>query len=158
MRRATDNRPTMSLVTKIATITCLCLAVFLGQIQMAKASTDPIRIVVLPFYNEQGNDTNEGGDATIHERICDSGRSASNFYWIISLMGAAKAKGIGTLLTGQMGNATISWTGIENLLSTTSWYAIISRLLTPLPMIPPSVSITASWREAVTIPAWPVWK
>jgi len=48
--------------------------------------------------------------------------AASNFYWIISLMEAAKAKGIGTLLTGQMGNATISWPGVENLLSTTSWW------------------------------------
>jgi asparagine synthase (glutamine-hydrolysing) len=48
--------------------------------------------------------------------------AASNLFWIISLLEAAKAKGIGTLLTGQMGNATISWTGSENVLSTINWW------------------------------------
>ena len=68
MRSTRDTGLMNSLVFKIATITCLCLVMLCGQIQMAKASTDPIRIVVLPFYNEQGNDTNQGGDSTIHYR------------------------------------------------------------------------------------------
>ncbi|MDH3349218.1 MAG: hypothetical protein OEM02_14095, partial [Desulfobulbaceae bacterium] len=68
MRIAKDTGLMNSLVFKIVTITCLCLVMLGGQIQIAKASTDPIRIVVLPFYNEQGNDTNQGGDSTTHYR------------------------------------------------------------------------------------------
>jgi len=36
-----------------------------------------------------------------------------NHYWIIDLLEAARSRGIGTLLTGQGGNATISWTGMN---------------------------------------------
>jgi len=48
--------------------------------------------------------------------------AASNMYWIVSLMETAKSKGIGTLLTGQEGNGTISWRGNENILSTNNWW------------------------------------
>lgn len=38
------------------------------NISMASATSDPIRIVVLPFYSEEGQDTNDGGSATLHYR------------------------------------------------------------------------------------------
>jgi asparagine synthase (glutamine-hydrolysing) len=42
--------------------------------------------------------------------------AAGNFFWITALLEAARQQGVGALLTGQMGNATISWAGErENL-------------------------------------------
>ena len=46
--------------------------------------------------------------------------AAANHYWIAALLANAQQRGLGALLTGQMGNATISWTGLpcrESLLS-----------------------------------------
>ena len=43
------------------------------------------------------------------EIFCSPGRNASNQYWIISILEMAKNNGMGTLLTGQCGNITISW-------------------------------------------------
>jgi len=39
----------------------------------------------------------------------EPGHAAGNQFWIMSLLQTAQARGIGTLLTGQGGNATISW-------------------------------------------------
>ncbi len=39
------------------------------------------------------------------------GHAACNFYWLVDLLHAARALGLGTLLTGQGGNVTISWKG-----------------------------------------------
>ena len=38
-----------------------------------------------------------------------------NYFWIVALLKTAQMQGIGTLLTGQGGNATISWTGAPEL-------------------------------------------
>ncbi len=47
----------------------------------------------------------------------EPGHAAANQYWIAALLEAASQRGLGALLTGQMGNAVISWTGGgENLL------------------------------------------
>ena len=47
----------------------------------------------------------------------EPGYAAANYYWITALLEAARQRGVGALLTGQMGNATISWIGAgENLL------------------------------------------
>jgi len=43
--------------------------------------------------------------------------AASNFFWINDLLDQAQAHGLGTLLTGQGGNATVSWTGAPALRS-----------------------------------------
>lgn len=43
--------------------------------------------------------------------------AASNYFWMIDLLKQAQAAGLGTLLTGQGGNATISWTGAPALRS-----------------------------------------
>ncbi len=43
--------------------------------------------------------------------------AASNYFWIVDLLAQAKAHGLGTLLTGQGGNATVSWTGAPALRS-----------------------------------------
>ncbi len=39
------------------------------------------------------------------------GHSACNFYWMVDMLQSARAEGLGTLLTGQGGNASISWHG-----------------------------------------------
>lgn len=41
--------------------------------------------------------------------------AASNYFWITDLLDRAQAQGLGTLLTGQGGNATVSWTGAPEL-------------------------------------------
>ena len=47
----------------------------------------------------------------------EPGHAAGNSYWIMALLEAARQRSVGVLLTGQLGNATISWTGGgENLL------------------------------------------
>lgn len=43
--------------------------------------------------------------------------AASNFFWITDLLEQARVAGLGTLLTGQGGNATVSWTGAPELRS-----------------------------------------
>ncbi|NCC94829.1 MAG: asparagine synthase, partial [Opitutae bacterium] len=43
--------------------------------------------------------------------------AASNYFWITDLLDQAQAHGVGTLLTGQGGNATVSWTGAPALRS-----------------------------------------
>ncbi|MBK8899937.1 MAG: asparagine synthetase B [Anaerolineaceae bacterium] len=47
----------------------------------------------------------------------EPGHAGANFYWIADLLQTAQAQGIGTLLTGQGGNASISWTGAPELAS-----------------------------------------
>ena len=48
--------------------------------------------------------------------------AASNVFWIYALLETAQQQGLSVLLTGQMGNGTISWTGgVENL-----WQPILS--------------------------------
>lgn len=47
----------------------------------------------------------------------EPGHAGGNFYWIADLLQTAQQQGIGTLLTGQGGNASISWTGAPELAS-----------------------------------------
>jgi asparagine synthase (glutamine-hydrolysing) len=47
----------------------------------------------------------------------EPGHAASNYFWLTAILLAAQARGHGALLTGQGGNATISWAGVPvNLL------------------------------------------
>jgi asparagine synthase (glutamine-hydrolysing) len=39
------------------------------------------------------------------------GHAAGNLYWLLAIHEAAARKGVGVLLTGQMGNAAVSWAG-----------------------------------------------
>jgi asparagine synthase (glutamine-hydrolysing) len=49
----------------------------------------------------------------------EPGHAAANHYWIVALLEAARQRNVGVLLTGQSGNAIISWPGAgENLLPT----------------------------------------
>jgi asparagine synthase (glutamine-hydrolysing) len=43
--------------------------------------------------------------------------AAGNYFWITDLLDQAQAHGLGTLLTGQGGNATVSWIGAPELRS-----------------------------------------
>jgi len=61
--------------------------------------------------------------------------AASNFYWIYDLLQTARHQGIGTILTGQGGNSTVSWTGrpemrsIYSMLRRRGWRESIKQLL-----------------------------
>ena len=61
--------------------------------------------------------------------------AASNAFWIGDLLQAAQRQGIGTLLTGQGGNATVSWTGAPEYCSVLAamehggWKAGLRRVL-----------------------------
>lgn len=53
---------------------------------------------------------------SIHRHISvhgEPGQAAGNWYWIQAILEQASTSGYGTLLTGQGGNATISWTGLH---------------------------------------------
>ena len=54
------------------------------------------------------------------EIFCSPNRNASNQYWIISILEMAQNNGMGTLLTGQCGNITISWPFRRDYLKTLS--------------------------------------
>jgi asparagine synthase (glutamine-hydrolysing) len=49
--------------------------------------------------------------------MLEPAHAASNYFWITDLLDQAQAYGLGTLLTGQGGNATVSWTGAPDLRS-----------------------------------------
>ncbi len=70
--------------------------------------------------------------------------AAGNAYWILDLLATASRDGVGTLLSGQGGNATISWTGMQfrqrmrRLMTERHWKAVVQRLIyphIPIPMI-----------------------
>lgn len=77
--------------------------------------------------------------------MSEPSHAASNFFWITDLIDQAQARGLGTLLTGQGGNATVSWTGAPGLRSAlgalqqsgwskAGWKAMLRRGL-PLPLL-----------------------
>lgn len=49
-------------------LAALTLALLLGSVSASMATSGPTRIVVLPFYNEEGLDTKDGGEITNHYR------------------------------------------------------------------------------------------
>jgi asparagine synthase (glutamine-hydrolysing) len=58
--------------------------------------------------------------------------SAMNYYWLVALLSKAQTRGIGVLLTGQGGNATVSWSGwgyLANLARRGRWSALRRELL-----------------------------
>jgi asparagine synthase (glutamine-hydrolysing) len=64
----------------------------------------------------------------------EPGHAASNAYWIAGLLAKAQQYGVGTMLTGQYGNATISWEGAPALNSISAalqqgWKAAAKRVL-----------------------------
>jgi asparagine synthase (glutamine-hydrolysing) len=71
-------------------------------------------------------------------RIIDEpAHAASHGYWILALMEEAKACGIGTLLTGQGGNAIISWNGsgyLAKLARSMRWRVLIKEIKTKKPL------------------------
>ena len=54
--------------------------------------------------------------------MSEPSHAASNHFWISDLLDQARSRGLGTLLTGQGGNATVSWAGAPHLRST--WAAL----------------------------------
>ena len=45
--------------------------------------------------------------------MAEPSHAAGNYFWMTDLLDQAQTHGLGTLLTGQGGNATVSWTGAE---------------------------------------------
>jgi asparagine synthase (glutamine-hydrolysing) len=88
----------------------------------------------------------------------EPGHAAGNQFWMISLLKTAQTQGIGTLLTGQGGNATVSWhapgylaalarngqlrdirrelTAIQNSAKRPLWRLIAGRIVKPLILDP----------------------
>ena len=68
----------------------------------------------------------------------EPGHAAGNAYWITDLLETARRDGLGVILSGQGGNATISWTGMSSarrigrLASTGHWKAFIKRFAYPI--------------------------
>ena len=71
---------------------------------------------------------------TIHD---EPGHAASNGFWIHELLAAARLQGLGTMLTGQGGNASISWNGrsrgrtLNALLRSRQWSWVAQVLVYP---------------------------
>lgn len=59
---------TQKTVTNRFTVIFLAALLVLCSFSAASANPDPIRVVVLPFYAEDGKDMKDGGDATLHYR------------------------------------------------------------------------------------------
>ena len=62
----------------------------------------------------------------------EPGHAAANFYWIMAILAEAKRRGMGVLLTGQNGNATVTWSGTGSffdLISREGWRAAVCDLL-----------------------------
>lgn len=78
--------------------------------------------------------------------------AASNYFWITDLLEQARAAGLGTLLTGQGGNATVSWTGAPELRSRLAafrqggWKAGIRHNL-PLSLLRPLMRLRAPGQD-----------
>lgn len=76
----------------------------------------------------------------------------SNAFWIQNILETAQQQGLGTLLTGQGGNATISWTGAPELhslwalLRQQDWKALVKRA-TPPPLL-------RAYRRRAGQPSW----
>lgn len=65
----------------------------------------------------------------LHDEL---GHAPANYYWLMALLQAAQTRRIGVLLTGQMGNATVSWSGqgyLANLARTGQWRTLRRELL-----------------------------
>jgi asparagine synthase (glutamine-hydrolysing) len=70
------------------------------------------------------------------EIMAEPGHAASNFFWIFSLYKETQKQGVGVILTGQGGNASVSWNGAQNIISLLrahDWKNVF------LPLIPESV-------------------
>lgn len=76
--------------------------------------------------------------------------AASNMYWLLQLLEIAKSKGVGALLTGQWGNASVSWSGWQGsislftLIRQREWKQII-RYKILAPIMPASVYAYYRW-------------
>lgn len=59
--------------------------------------------------------------------------AALGHYWVHSMLSAARRRGLGTLLIGQMGNGTVSWTGgslaLAHLAATGAWATVRRELV-----------------------------
>lgn len=60
--------------------------------------------------------------------------TAANFFWITDLMEKARRQNVGTMLTGQGGNITVSWTGmtapsLSYLLAQKQWKRIVRKVI-----------------------------
>lgn len=95
---------------------------------LAQAAADHVgNTEFIPVASEQA-----GVVASIERMLAvrdQPGHAAANDYWVLDILRAARDRGVRILLTGQGGNATVSWAGAGNLWPTLrggDWFALIS--------------------------------
>ncbi|MBD0318781.1 MAG: asparagine synthetase B, partial [Gemmatimonadetes bacterium] len=76
--------------------------------------------------------------------------AALGHYWVHSMLAAARARGVGTLLIGQMGNGTVSWSGgslaLAHLAATGAWPAVAREIAGQRRASGMSAARVAYWR------------
>lgn len=86
--------------------------------------------------------------------------AAGNYYWLLALMEEAQRHGVGVLLTGQGGNATISWVGrpelrsLRRMLAQQGWRSAL-KLALPIPVlraVQQARSVRAGWAHTAIHP------
>lgn len=73
-------------------------------------------------FSDASDVTPIGGMKDVLDACCDPNHAAVNHFWIISLLRRARKDGLTTMLTGQLGNATISWQGVDRRV----WHDLVS--------------------------------
>jgi len=88
---------------------------------------------------------------TVHS---DPAPAALGHYWVHDMLSAARRRGIGTLLVGQMGNGTVSWNGgtlaVAHLAATGAWQSV-RRLLASESRATGVTMARLAWRRVL----WP---
>ncbi len=82
----------------------------------------------------------------------EPGHGAGNMYWIYDLLKTAQSAGLGAILTGQGGNATVSWTGkshnkmIKQYVKDKNWKELFRYLVFPFTPVSIQRSIFSFFR------------
>lgn len=98
----------------------------------------------------------------------EPGYAVANFYWIMAILAEAERRGMGVLLTGQNGNATVSWAGTGSFFEMMSregwWAAVCDFLLTEAgfwqalkrqflkPLLLPAIRLCRRYRNGISLP------
>lgn len=83
----------------------------------------------------------------------EPGHAAGNMYWVYDMLTLAQKDGLGALLTGQGGNATVSWSGrkafgnLPDSLKKGEWKKVLQLLVYPVLPLPLLRSLYKSFRS-----------
>ncbi|MBW4618359.1 MAG: hypothetical protein KME17_03100 [Cyanosarcina radialis HA8281-LM2] len=84
------------------------------ETNLARSTADRIGNIDFIPVSSEGSSVISSIEALlkIHDR---PGHAAANYYWILEILSLARERGVRVMLTGQGGNATVSWSGVGNL-------------------------------------------